>query len=89
MTLPLIFALQQTDKATKSKIIGLIKSKNEDPQAIAQVLDFVRGSGGLQYAQTTMESYILKANEVLDLLPSGAAMDSMRHLVSYVTQRDK
>jgi len=25
----------------------------------------------------------------LDLLPSGAAMDSMRHLVSYVTQRDK
>ena len=89
MTLPLIFALQQTDKATKSKIIGLIKSKNEDPQAIAQVLDFVRGSGGLQYAQTTKESYILQANEVLDLLPSGAAMDSMRHLVSYVTRRDK
>ena len=51
LTLPLLFALERADRATKRRIISLIKNESEKSESVAEVIDFVRKSGGIEYAR--------------------------------------
>jgi Geranylgeranyl pyrophosphate synthase len=57
MTLPLIYALDNCTKSKKKEIIHMIKKRSEDKEVINTVISFVRGSGGLEYAQEVMNKY--------------------------------
>ncbi len=57
MTLPLIYALNQVSKSEKRHIINLVKNHNEDPKKVSEVIQFVRHSGGLDYAKERMLAY--------------------------------
>ncbi|HAS60882.1 MAG TPA: polyprenyl synthetase, partial [Algoriphagus sp.] len=57
MTLPLIFALSKADWLEKKKIIHLIRNKSNDKKAVNQVIDFVKKSGGLEYAKEKMNGF--------------------------------
>ncbi|MFK7950296.1 MAG: polyprenyl synthetase family protein [Saprospiraceae bacterium] len=89
MTLPLIYALDNTTRSQKRHIIKLIKNKNEDKAAVAEVIEFVRKSGGLEYAQKAMYDYRKSAFEILDTFENNEARESLRALVNYVTERKK
>lgn len=89
MTLPLIYALNQTSRSTRRRIINIIKKHNEDKAKVAEVIEFVRGSGGLEYAEKAMYEYRDKAFKLLKKLPEGAAKTSIIDLVVYVTERKK
>lgn len=89
MTLPLIYALQNTDKRTRRHIINLVKKHNEDPQKVAEVIDFVRQSGGIDYATEAMYRYRTEAFELLDRVPDCPARTSLKGMVTYVTERKK
>ncbi|MCL4169116.1 UNVERIFIED_CONTAM: hypothetical protein GTU68_065468, partial [Idotea baltica] len=49
MTLPLIYALNNTTRSTKNKIINLIKRHSNKPAKVTEVIDFVKQSGGIGY----------------------------------------
>ena len=53
------------------------------------VIDFVRNSGGLEYAENVMYQYRTEAFELLEQVPDGAAKTSIMDLVTYVTERKK
>jgi len=89
MTLPLIYALQQCDKATKRHIINLVKNHNEDNQKVKEVIEFVRQSGGLQYATEKMLEYQQSAFDILASFPASAYKSSLEGLVRYTTERKK
>ena len=89
MTLPLIYALNQTDKSTRNTIIKTIKNDNEKPDKVKQVIDFVRNSGGLDYAETAMKKYRQAAFEILLEFPECVTRNSLEQLVMYVTERKK
>jgi octaprenyl-diphosphate synthase len=89
MTLPLIFALENTTKDKKKYIINLIKNHNEESDKVAEVIDFVRNSGGLAYAQKIMYEYQNTAFEILHTFPEAEARTSLEALVKYVTERQK
>ncbi len=38
-------------------MINLVKNHNDDPQKIAQIIKFVKDTGGLEYAETQMKKY--------------------------------
>ncbi|MFZ1847822.1 MAG: polyprenyl synthetase family protein, partial [Saprospiraceae bacterium] len=77
MTLPLIYALQNTDRPTKKHIINLIKNHSKDQKSVKEVISFVHASGGLQYAESRMMDY---CREAIDLLKTLADNDASKSL---------
>lgn len=89
MTLPLIYALKNAPKSTKKKIIKIIKKNNNDPKKVAEVIDFVKGSGGLEYATEVMYRFRSEAFEILGQFPETEVKTALKDLVTYVTERKK
>lgn len=89
LTLPLIYALDKAPKSEKARIISLIKKESTKPEKVKEVIEFVRQSGGLDYAKQAMERYSQKAFDILRTFPLSPARQSLEDLVVFVTQRKK
>ncbi len=87
MTLPLIYALNNASVADKRKIINIVKNNNNDPKKVAEVIDFVIKSGGIEYAEKEMNKYKNKALEILSAFSDSPAKNSLEGLVKYTTER--
>src|SRR3954469_24218796 len=48
VTLPLIYSLNHTSATEKKRIINLVKNHNDDAAKIAEIIRFVKNTGGLQ-----------------------------------------
>jgi octaprenyl-diphosphate synthase len=89
MTLPLIYALNHASWIDKKKIIYLIRNRNEDKRAVNQVIEFVKKSGGLDYAHEIMNQYYHEALAILSEFPDSDYKTSLKALVSYTIERKK
>ncbi len=89
MTLPLIYALRNADWLTKKKIIYLIRNRSEDKKAVTEVIDFVKKSGGLEYAKDKMNAFYQESLAILNDFPESEYKTSLRELVSYTIERKK
>ncbi len=89
LTLPLIYALDNSSKSDKKHIINLIKRHSDKPEKVKEVIDFVKQSNGLDYAKNAMERYSQNAFDILDQFPEVPAREALRELVTFVTQRKK
>lgn len=88
MTLPLIYALNNTDSGTRRKIIRIVKNNNNDPQKVAEVIEFVNRSGGLEYASRKMMEYKEAALEMLHTFPDSPYKTSLIDLVNFTVERN-
>ncbi|MFY7827524.1 MAG: polyprenyl synthetase family protein [Flectobacillus sp.] len=89
MTLPLIYALNQADWSTKRHVINTIKNDSENPKKVAEVIDFVKKSGGLQYATEVMQNIVREALAILDSFPESIYRTSLAGLVQFTIERAK
>lgn len=89
LTLPLIYALNNTDRATRMQVLRLIRKYNEEPDKVRTVIDFVRASGGMEYAAKIMLEYRDEAFSILRAFPESAARKALEDLVMFVTERKK
>ena len=87
MTLPLIYALNNADRSTRRKMMNIVKRHNEDKRKVAEVIDFVRSSGGMDYANTKMLEYQKEALDILETLPESPSKTSLVDLVHFITER--
>ncbi len=88
MTLPLIYALRNADNAIKRKVINIIKNNNNEPKKVAEVIDFVLNSGGIDYSIKKMEEYQKEALEILNEFPDSEYKTSLIGLVEFTTNRN-
>ncbi len=89
MTLPLIYALNQSSWSTKRHIINLIKNHSSKPEKVNEVIDFVKASGGLEYATAVMQNYVKEAYELMQDFPESAYKASLHSLVQFTIDRKK
>ncbi|MCC7319248.1 MAG: polyprenyl synthetase family protein [Bacteroidales bacterium] len=89
MTLPLIYLLNNSDKLQKRTIINLVKNHHDNPLKVKEVVEMVRRSGGLEYADKKMHEYIDLALLQLEGLPQTPALESLKLLVDYSIHRKK
>jgi len=89
VTLPLIYSLANTNSSEKKRIINLVKNHNDDPVKIAQIIKFVKETGGLQYAETQMKKYQDEAFAILNTFPDSDSHRGLEQLVRFTTERDK
>jgi octaprenyl-diphosphate synthase len=89
VTLPLIYALNKATRSEKSRIMNLVKNHNENLKKISEVIDFVRNSGGLAYAEMQMHRYQEEAFEILSTFPENETRTSLEQLVRFTTDRKR
>ncbi len=89
MTLPLIYALDRASRAEKRKVINIIRRHSDKPEKVREVIDFVRQSGGLEYAEKAMYQLREEAFTILHDFPLSASRQSLEDLVIFVTDRKK
>jgi octaprenyl-diphosphate synthase len=89
ITLPLIYALEQSANSKKRHILSIVRNKKKSKSEIAEVIEFVSDCGGMQYAELRMNQYRDKAMAILDSYPDSEVKDSLREFVYYTTSRNK
>ena len=89
MTLPLIYALNQSDKAQRRWLINTIKNHNKNKKRVKEVITYVKGKGGLDYAVTKMLEFKDEALALLDQYPDSVYKSSLTLMVNYVVERKK
>lgn len=89
MTLPLIYALNNSTWLEKRRIINIIKNHNEESQEVKKVIDFVIAKGGIKYATDVMHTYKNKAIGVLNQMPENESRNSLERLLTYSIERKK
>lgn len=87
MTLPLIHSLSKASWLEKHKIIRIVKNESEKPKKVKEVIDFVKRSGGIEYAKDAMNSYYIKALDILESLPDSVYKTSLKQLVQFTIER--
>ncbi|WP_454803389.1 polyprenyl synthetase family protein [Mucilaginibacter phyllosphaerae] len=89
VTLPLIYALNNSSGSDKKRMINLVKNHNDDPKKISEIIAFVKLKGGLEYAETQMKQYQEEAFAILNTFPDGEAKTGLEQLVRFTTERNK
>lgn len=89
MTLPLIYALNNTSDKEKGRIINIIKNESHKSSKVKEVIHFVERSGGIQYANEVMRDYQRKAYAMLDEFPESEIKTPLKKLVEFTINRTK
>ena len=89
MTLPLIYALNQSDKREKKWLINSVKRYNKDKKRVNEVIQFVKQKGGMEYAESKMLDFQKQALVLLEEFEDSSYKASLKQMVNYVIQRKK
>jgi octaprenyl-diphosphate synthase len=89
ITLPLIYALNHSDRPERRAIINLVKNHSEESDKVDIVVKFVRDKKGLEYAEQRMFEFQKKAFDILFSFPASESRESLEQLVRYTTERNK
>ncbi|KAA9339132.1 polyprenyl synthetase family protein [Hymenobacter busanensis] len=89
MTLPLIYALSQASWLKKRRIIYNVQNNDGRADRVQAVIEFVKQSGGLDYAVQRMKQYRDEALEILHTFPASPARTSLQQLIDYTIEREK
>lgn len=89
MTLPLIYALNNSDKSVRKELIYIVKNKNEDKKYVKRAISLIHQSGGIQYATQKMHALKEEALELIKDIPDSPAKQALVGLVNYSIERKK
>ncbi len=87
LTLPLIYTLNNLDRATRREMIYLIKNHNKDRGKVQRVIRKVTDTGGIDYAIRQMNIYRDEALAILYQFEDSDARKGLEELVRYTTDR--
>ncbi len=89
MTLPLIYSMNNCSLDKKKKIINIIKNHNKDSEKVAEVIAFVKESGGIDYATKKMQGYHQKALDILETFPKNDSKEALKKMIDFVISREQ
>ncbi len=87
MTLPLIYLLNNSGFADKRRIIKAIKNHSSDNKYVNRIIEEVKASGGLRYAEEKMLEFKNKALSSLKDLPDNESRMALEKIVEYTISR--
>ncbi len=87
MTLPLIYTLKNANPQDYKYYFETIKRYNNNPKRVKELIEFVKNSGGLDYAISVMKDFQQKAKQLLSDFPDSEAKKSLVLMLDYVVER--
>jgi geranylgeranyl pyrophosphate synthase len=88
VTLPLIYAFQNGGRGHKSEIVKFYKEPFA-PEAFESVVNFVKESGGIEYADMKARAYSEMAKEAVAGIPGIDYRDYLIELADFAVTREK
>lgn len=89
LTLPIIYALNNSDKQIRKELINIIKNENENSKSVQKAVNHVINCGGIDYSYKIMNEYAEKALNLIKDFPESEAKSSLELLVNYTMNREK
>lgn len=89
LTLPIIYALNHATKSDKKHIVNTVKRYHNDKKKVAEVIDFVWKSGGIEYTRDTMNDYRNKAIALLYEFPDNEGRKGLEQLIRFTIERER
>lgn len=86
ITMPLLGAFAVCPEK-EQHIRGLVKSIADHPENRDEIVAFVKGNGGLEYAVTQLDKYVSQAVSALAVLPPCVERDMLEELAYYTAKR--
>lgn len=87
LTLPLIYAINNASRSDRRHVVNLIKRHHKNKKKVAEVIDFVWQSKGIDYAVTAMKRYQSEAMELLQTFPDNEGRRGLEQLVRFTIDR--
>lgn len=88
LTLPLIYAMNSVKKDERKYYFNIVKNHSHEAGKVNELMEFVKKSGGISYAEKVMLNYQIKALEILDEFPDNEAKKSLQLMLNYIIKRD-
>lgn len=88
ITLPLIYALENSSLLTRAKILNIVRKRNKTTEETGQVIKFVQENRGIEYALEKMNHYRDRALAHLQSYPPSDVRNSLSEFVRYTVSRD-
>lgn len=88
VTLPLIYALQNSHGIEREKVLSMIDKKEFAPKNIKYITRFAHDNGGVDYALARMESFKNKAIEELNSFANSEVKESLIKCAEYAAFRE-
>jgi octaprenyl-diphosphate synthase len=88
MTLPLIYAFQQSNHRERRWIKTTIKKHHKNRKRVRELIEYVKEKGGLSYAVEQMHAYRDRALTLIEPFPDSPTKDSLTRMVAYVIDRN-
>lgn len=89
LTLPLIYTLNNTDRSTRRELIYIVKNQNKNPEKVNHVIEVVKKTGGIAYAQNRMNEYRDEALGILNSFTNNEVKEALSELVKFTTDRKR
>lgn len=89
VTMPLIYALNNSNKETKKELLTILKKHNENKKKVKRAIEIVVDAGGVAYAHGKMMQLKDEALSLIKDVPDSPAKDALIGLVEYTTLRLK
>ena len=86
LTLPLIYALNNSSKSKKKWLINSVKNSNDN--VIKDIISYVTEMGGIDYTQKKINEYYNSAVEDLKYFEDNEFKESLKKLIKYVIERN-
>lgn len=87
ITLPLIYALRHSEPREQKRIRSILKSSRKRAMKSGEVMEFVRRSGGLEYARDVAEGFADRAAATLDVFDDSESRRALHLLIDFVMKR--
>ena len=85
LTLPLIYALNNSSESKKKWLINSVKNSNDN--LIKDIINYVTEIGGIDYTQKKIKEYYNSAIEDLKYFDDNEFKESLKKLIKYVIER--
>ncbi len=85
MTLPLIYALSESNAFEKREILKNVK----DFKSVEKIISFVKEKNGIAYSENKMNAMIIKSKKILNSFPDSVYKESINNLLDYTISRVK
>ena len=88
LTLPFIYAMNSVKKDERKYYFNIVKNHSHETGKGNELMEFVKKSGGISYAEKVMLNYQKKALEILDDFTDNEAKKSLQLMLNYIIKRD-
>lgn len=88
LTLPVIYAIQYADNERITQLAARVKSGEASAAEIAELVDYTKSHGGIEYAERRMRELHNEALQLLDAWQNAEVRESLRGYIDFVVDRD-